>query len=115
VLDIAKGPAEAFTPLKAVLASISILCEKYQVRSNILFNAIRRQSHLQNTAAVKDKIEILLSRIAALERLFEQAAGDEKETKRRDGISMYEINLCSDWILIHAPVNSRVLKNNCGC
>jgi len=31
VVDIAKGPAEAFGPLKAVLASISIISEKYQV------------------------------------------------------------------------------------
>ena len=31
MIDIAKGPAEAFGPLKAVLGSISTLLEKYQV------------------------------------------------------------------------------------
>ena len=40
MVDIAKGPAEAFGPLKAVLESISILCEKYQVRSDVPIKAI---------------------------------------------------------------------------
>ena len=31
MVDIAKGPAEAFTPLKAVLETISIIYRKYQV------------------------------------------------------------------------------------
>jgi len=115
VVDIAKGPAEAFSPLKAILASISILCEKYQVCFYILFKAICQRSCLQNTAAVKDKIEILLSRIASLEKLFEQPAGNEKESKRREGVLMYAISLCSGQTLIPALVNSRVSKNNCRC
>ena len=32
VIDLAMGPAEAFGPLKAVLASISIFYTNYQVR-----------------------------------------------------------------------------------
>ena len=115
MVDIAKGPAEAFSPLKAVLASISVLCEKYQVCFYIPFKAICQRSHLQNTAAVKDRIEILLSRIASLEKLFKQPAGDEKESKRREGVSMYAISLRSGQILIPALVNSRVLKSNCRC
>ena len=113
MVDIAKGPAEAFGPLKAVLESVSVLCEKYQVRLIVPFEDIRRQSHLQNTAAVKDKIEVLLSRVAALEKLFKQPAGDEKEIKRREGMSMYVIRLCSERILISALVNSRASKRNC--
>ena len=31
VVDLAKGPAEAFGPLKAVLQSISVLYVQYQV------------------------------------------------------------------------------------
>ena len=31
VIDLAKGPAEAFGPLKAVLASISVVYTKYKV------------------------------------------------------------------------------------
>ena len=95
MVDVAKGPAEAFTPLKAVLESISILCEKYQVCSDTVFTATPQRSHLQNTVAVKDKIEILLPRIAALEKLFEQSASDEKEAKRREGLLMYAIGLHS--------------------
>ena len=55
--------------------------------------------YLQNTVGVKDKIEILLSRIATLEKLFEQPASDEKETKLREGLSMYASGLRLDWIL----------------
>ena len=32
VLRIAKGPAEAFTPLKAVVQSISVVYDEYRVR-----------------------------------------------------------------------------------
>jgi hypothetical protein len=43
--------------------------------------------------AVKGKIEILQSRIAALEELFKRPAGDEKETKRREGLLTYASGL----------------------
>jgi hypothetical protein len=36
-VDLAKGPAEAFGPLKAALESISVIYSKYQVCSNALF------------------------------------------------------------------------------
>ena len=55
--------------------------------------------HLQNTAAVKDKIEVLRLRIATLEKLFEQPASDEKEMKRREELLMYASGLRSDWML----------------
>ena len=54
---------------------------------------------LQNTAAVKDKIEVLRLRIATLEKVFEQPASDEKEMKRREELLMYASGLRSDWML----------------
>ena len=33
MIDLAKGPAEAFGPLKAVLQSISVVYDQYQVSS----------------------------------------------------------------------------------
>ena len=115
MVDVAKGPAEAFTPLKAVLESISVLCEIYQVRLVICSRPGILQSHPQNTAAVKDKIEVLLLRIAALEKLFEQPASDEKETRRREGLSMYAMAPFGlNTILNPIPANLRVLPRNCG-
>jgi hypothetical protein len=57
------------------------------------------RSHLQKTIAVKDKIEILRSRIAMLEKLFEEPASDGKETERREGLLTYASGFCSDWML----------------
>ena len=37
VVDIAKGPAELFSPLKAALASVSGVYAKYQVNHGALF------------------------------------------------------------------------------
>ena len=48
---------------------------------------------------MKDKIEVLRSRIAILEKLFEQPASDEKDTKLREGLLMYASRLRSDWVL----------------
>jgi len=45
--------------------------------------------HPQNTVEVKDKIEILCSRITVLVELFEKPAGDEIERKRREGLLKY--------------------------
>ena len=38
VVELAKGPAEAFTPLKTILESISGVYAQYQVRFDIPFN-----------------------------------------------------------------------------
>ena len=65
-----------------------------------LFKGFLRPPHLQKTAAVKDKIEILCSRIDALEELFERPAGEEEETKRRNGLLTYASGLRSDWMPI---------------
>ena len=48
---------------------------------------------------MKDKIEVLRLRIATLEKLFEQPASDEKDTKLREGLLMYASRLRLDWVL----------------
>ncbi|KAF9784028.1 hypothetical protein BJ322DRAFT_1219538 [Thelephora terrestris] len=65
--DIAMGVAEAFSPLKATLATISAVYAQYQ-----------------GTAAVKDKIESLALRIATLEKVFVKSTDDEAEKTRRE-------------------------------
>jgi len=60
------------------------------------FKGFLRHSHFQKTAAVKDKIEVLRLRIDALEELFGRPTGDENETKRRRGLSMYASGLGSE-------------------
>ncbi|KAF9784018.1 hypothetical protein BJ322DRAFT_1125528, partial [Thelephora terrestris] len=67
--DIAMGVAEAFSPLKATLATISAVYAQYQ-----------------GTAAVKDKIESLALRIATLEKVFAKSTDDEAEKTRREEI-----------------------------
>ncbi|KAF9779596.1 hypothetical protein BJ322DRAFT_1221434 [Thelephora terrestris] len=64
--DIAMGAAEAFSPLKATLATISAVYAQYQ-----------------GTAAVMDKVESLRSRVAALEEVFKKPIDDDAEKKRR--------------------------------
>ena len=81
------------------MESISIIYAQYQVCSDALFKALLTGSHLQKTVAVKDKIEILRSRIAMLEKLFEEPASDGKETERREGLLTYASGFYSDWIL----------------
>jgi len=55
--------------------------------------------NLQETAAVRDKIEVLRSRIAVLEKTFEQPAGDEAEKGRREGLLTYVTDLRSNLVL----------------
>ena len=57
--------------------------------------------NLQETAAVKEKIEVLRSRISVLEKVFEQPAGDEAEKGRRDKLLTYVTGLHSDLLLSH--------------
>ena len=56
---------------------------------------------LQETAAVKEKIEVLRSRIAFLEKIFEQPAGDEAEKGRRDKLLTYVTGPHSNLLLSH--------------
>ena len=99
VVDIAKGPAEAFGPLKAVLESISVLYTKYQV---LFFRPVRCPPLTiasQGTVDVKNKIEILCSRIATLVKLIGGSPSSNDEKKRREGLVKYVSCLRSGWIL----------------
>ena len=40
VVDLAKGPAEAFGPLKAILESVSVVYAQYKVRPDVLFKVL---------------------------------------------------------------------------
>jgi len=96
VIDLAKGPAEAFGPLKAVLESISVFYTKYQV---LFFSPYSRSSSdscaSQGAVDVGNKIEILCSRITKLVELFGKSASDEEEKKRREELIKYTSCLCS--------------------
>ncbi|KAF9643442.1 hypothetical protein BDM02DRAFT_1470175 [Thelephora ganbajun] len=65
-VDISKGPAERFDPLKVVLGTISAAYINYK-----------------EAAAVRNKTEDLLSRIEALEARFATPPGNVVEQKRR--------------------------------
>jgi len=58
------------------------------VRNPLLWGSFRR-INLQETAAVRDKIEALHSRIVVLEKFFEKPSGDKAETRRREELSTY--------------------------
>jgi len=57
--------------------------------------------NLQETAAVKEKIDVLRSRIFVLEKVFEQPAGDETEKRRRDKFLTYVTGLHPNPFLSH--------------
>jgi hypothetical protein len=71
------------------------------------FEVLFRQSNLQKTVAVKDKIEVLRLRIAKLEEIFEKPASDEKETKRREGLLTYASGLRFDQMLTPSQQTQR--------
>jgi len=100
VIDLAKGPAEAFGPLKAVLESISVFYTKYQV---LFLSPCSRcfsdRFASQGAVDVGNKIEILCSRITRLVELFERPASDEEEKKRRGELIKYASCFCSGQML----------------
>ncbi|KAF9786263.1 hypothetical protein BJ322DRAFT_775760 [Thelephora terrestris] len=66
VFDVAMGISEAFSPLKAALQTVSVVYGQYK-----------------ETAAVKEKIDVLHSRIGVLEEVFGKPTRDEAEKNRR--------------------------------
>ena len=91
------GAAEAFSPLKATLATISAVYAQYQVRPSPSFGNSFRPIYIQDTAAVMDKVESLRSRVAALEKVFEKPTDDDAEKKRRK-----ELQTCVDGTDLHS-------------
>ena len=73
---LSKPPWKTFIPITKFA---------YNLLPKILFVL----THLQETVAVRNKIENLLSRIAALEELFATHPGDVADLKRRDELIRY--------------------------
>jgi len=99
-LEVAKAAAEAFGPLKAALEATSTVYTQYKVRPQPSFVELLL-INLQETAAVKEKIEVLRSRVSVLEKVFEQSASDEAEKRRRDELLTYVNGLHSNPLLSH--------------
>ena len=94
VLKVAESASEAFGPLKAVLATVSAVYDQYKVRRlPSIRNFLPILTHLQETAAVKDKIKVLRSRITKLEKVFEKPSVDEEERGRRKELLLFVIYL----------------------
>lgn len=98
-LDIALSVAEAFSPLKAALATVSTVYGQYKVRSLPPVETFFLKVHFQETAAVVGKIEVLSSRITFLEKIFEQPTSDEAEKRRRKELLRCVVCLCSGRVL----------------
>ena len=82
-LDIAKESADAFGPLKSVLGGIAAIlkhCEVRHFRAPVLTSD---RVCLQQTTAVRNQIQVLLSRIATLETIFSSPTDDREEQDRR--------------------------------
>jgi len=99
VFDVATAAAETFGPLKATLEAISTVYNQYKVRSLPTAVAFLLTINLQETAAVRDKIEVLRSRIGTLEEIFDKPADEEEEKRRRGELLTYVIDLRSIRIL----------------
>ena len=94
VFEVAKGASEAFGPLKAVLMTVSAVYDQYKVHQlPSARNFLPTLTHLQGTVAVKDKIDVLLSRITKLEKVFEKPSVDEEERGRRKELLLFVIYL----------------------
>ena len=65
-------------------------------------------NRLQETAAVRDKIKVILSRVAALEKVFEQPARDGAEKTRQEELLTYVIDLHSNRGAYRFPVHSKL-------
>ena len=94
VLEVAKGASEAFGPLKAALTIVSTVYDQYKVRQlPSTRDFLLTLTNLQETAAVKDKIEVLRSRITKLEKVFKEPSVDEEERGRRKELLLFVIYL----------------------
>jgi len=97
--NLTEGQAESLDPLKAILELISSLRAQYQVRFYVLFMVLLRQLHLQATVDIKERMDILYSRITRLAELFGVPASDGVEEDRRERFLTYAIGLRLGWML----------------
>ena len=94
ILKVAETASEAFGPLNAVLTTVSAVYGQYKVHQlPATRNFLSTLTYLQETAAVKDKIDVLHSRITKLEKVFEKPSVDEEERGRRNELLLFVIYL----------------------
>jgi len=89
LVDTVKDAIDGFGPLKNVLGAISSVYANCEVRSRPLLEILLWQTHLQETTVIRNKIEDLLSRLAALEARFTTRPGDVAEQRRRGQLIRY--------------------------
>ena len=89
VTDVPKEAAGGFGPLKAILEAISTVYTKHKVRLRPLLTIILLLTHLQETVAVGNKIENLLSHLTVLNALFATLPKDVAEQRRRSELLRY--------------------------
>ena len=83
-LDIAKESADALGPLKSVLGGIAAILKHCEVRQPFCVLVLTSDRVcLQQTTAVRNQIQVLLSRIATLETIFSSPTDDREEQNRR--------------------------------
>ena len=82
LLEVAGEAAEKFGPLKVVLSSIPPLYANREVRQQSPWDSPLTNS-FQESVAIANKIEILLSDVIDLEKIFDSRPGDVAELGRR--------------------------------
>ncbi|KAF9645513.1 hypothetical protein BDM02DRAFT_3189660 [Thelephora ganbajun] len=92
-VNVSKGPAGGFDLLKAVLGAISAVYTNYK-----------------ETAAVRNKIEDLLSRIVALEEHFYSRPDDVEEQRRRSELIRHVVIPPSDSTTKRFPGSSKNIR-----
>ena len=89
-IDATRDAMDGFGPLKAVLGDISAVYDNYEVRSR---PPTQNSSLTNQSAAIGNKIGVLLSHLAALEAGFATCPGDGNvaELRRRRELIRYAI------------------------
>jgi len=91
LVDVAKENTYGFGPLEAILGAISAIYINHEVRLRPPVQNSSLTKPLQETIPVRNKIEDLISRVAALEELFATLPGDVTEQRCRSEVIWYAI------------------------
>ena len=89
--EVSEDAAIGFGPLKALLGAIVAVYADHEVRHHPLVEIDVQPTPLQESAAVRTKVEVLLSRIVPLDALFSTSPGDVDELRRRDDVMRYVV------------------------
>ena len=87
-LEDVKEVTEKFGPLKAVLGAVPAIYANREVRRQQPQNSTLMNTS-QESVAVGNKVEVLLSHVVALEECFDSRPGDVTEQRRRDQLIRY--------------------------